>query len=252
MLTSFPGDPNKPIYRYMADKKWREMKRKVLVQRLTQMHVVPDLLPAIDPVLDIDLLWHGRITAPGEYVTSSWSQSAPSLRLQKFDKGEKIVTVVAVDADVPNLETDSFAERCHGIWTDITISPTTVNTGFLGSKSHTTILPWTPPYAQKGSPYHRIALFVLEQASGKSLSEETLARFKTGEAKFTMKEFARKLQLSPVTATMFRCQWDEDTAAVMKKHGIPGADMEFKRKPSESLPEKYTRKDGLRYRGWKK
>ena len=52
---------NKPIYRHLAHKKWSAMKRKILMQRITQMHVVPDVLPAIDPVLDVDLIYHRRI-----------------------------------------------------------------------------------------------------------------------------------------------------------------------------------------------
>jgi large subunit ribosomal protein L35 len=248
---------NKPIYRYLADKKWRDMKRKILLQRITQMHVTPDVLPEIDPVLDIDLIWHNRVVPPGEFVPSSWSENPPSLKIQKFDKGETLVTIVAVDSDVPNLETDSFDSRCHGIWTNISISPTKVDIGVLQgkeTKNEQTVLPWALPYAQKGSPYHRISLFVFEQPEGKQLSQ---AQIKTLTEKSTasnmwLRGFAAETGFKPVGVTMFRCQWDDNTAAVMERNGIPGADVEFKRKKPEKLPEKYQVKDGLRYRGWRK
>jgi large subunit ribosomal protein L35 len=272
---------NKPIYRYLADKKWREMKRKILLQRITQMSVTPDVLPEIDPVLDIDLIWHHRTITPGDFVPSTWSEKPPELKIQKFDKGEMLVTIAAVDSDVPNLETDSFDARCHGIWTNIAISPTKTDIGKLGRKnsensktaqtgkaegieqteateqikqSMRTVLPWAPPYAQKGSPYHRISLFVFEQPNGEQLSEEQIKGFaeKTAESDMWLRGFASQTGFKPVGVTMFRTQWDENTAAVMERNNIPGADVEFKRKKPEKLPDKYKVKDGLRYRGWKK
>ena len=51
VLTNLIGDMAKPIYRFLADRKWREYKRKIMVQRITQMNVVPDVVPTCDPVL---------------------------------------------------------------------------------------------------------------------------------------------------------------------------------------------------------
>lgn len=245
---------NKPIYRYLANKKWREMKRKILIQRITQMSVTPDVLPEIDPVLDIDLIWHRRIISPGDFVPSNWSEKPPTLRIQKFYQGEALLTIVAVDSDVPNTETDSFNSRCHGIWTNIPIAPSESGIGELGGKSEQTILPWSPPFAQKGSPYHRISLFVFEQPEGKKLSQQLIKEFteKTTASSIWLRGFAEQTGFKPVGVTMFRTQWDEHTAAVMERNDIPGADVEFKRKKPERLPDKYQVKDGLRYRGWRK
>jgi large subunit ribosomal protein L35 len=249
---------NKPIYRYLADKKWRNMKRKILLQRITQMHVTPDVLPEIDPVLDIDLIWHNRTIHPGDFVPSSWSENPPTLKIQKFDKGETLVTIVAVDSDVPNLDTDSFGSRCHGIWTNIPILPTKTDIGALGlgdTGSKQTVLPWAPPYAQKGSPYHRISLFVFEQPEGKEMSQTQIKALQE-KVKETpdmwLRGFVSETAYKPIGVTMFRCQFDETTTAVMDRNGIPGSDVVFKRKKPEKLPDKYQVKDGLRYRGWKK
>ncbi|KIW00276.1 uncharacterized protein PV09_08166 [Verruconis gallopava] len=259
------GDMNKPIYRYLADKKWRSMKRKVLMQRITQMHVVPDALPGIDPTLDVDLLWRRRGFTPGDFVPCSLSANPPSLRIQKFDKGEAMLTVVAVDSDVPDVESDGFRARCHGVWTGIRISPNEPNVGKLGGTNakFETVVPWSPPYAQKGSPYHRISLFVFEHADRKPLSEEQIASVKKAAAssetasaedatQIWLRGFVEMTGLKATGVTMFRTQWDETTREVMEKHGIEGADIEFRRKKPEKLPEKYRVKDGLRYRGWKK
>jgi large subunit ribosomal protein L35 len=245
---------NKPIYRYLANKKWRSMKRQILMQRITQMHVVPDVLPTIDPTLDIDLIWHKRVVQPGDFVPSNWSAKAPALRVQKFDAGNALVTIVAVDSDVPNVETDGFDSRCHGVWTDVRLGPDMPDVGKLEGKDIKTVVPWSPPYAQKGSPYHRISLFVFEQPQGKSLSEEHIQEITSqgADSEMWLRGFAEKTGFKPIGVTMFRTQWDEYTADVMKRHNIPGADLEFKRKKPERLPAKYQVKDGLRYRGWKK
>lgn len=248
---------NKPIYRYLANKKWREMKRKILMQRITQMSVVPDVLPEIDPTIDVDLIWHRRVVEPGTFVPSNWSAKAPSLRIQKFDKGEGYYTVVAVDSDVPNVETDSFDVRCHGIWSGFKISATDKEPVTLGGKAagsqQMSLLPWQVPYAQKGSPYHRISLWVFEHTEQKCLlSDKVKEMIETGDSSTWLRGFVEKTGLKPVGVTMFRTQWDDSMARVMKRNNIPGAELEFRRRKPERLPDKYQVKDGLRYRGWRK
>jgi large subunit ribosomal protein L35 len=227
------------------------MKRKILMQRITQMNVIPDVLPTIEPTLDVDLLWHKRIITPGDFVPSNWSENPPALRIQKFDKGEAKLTIVAVDSDVPNPETDSFESRCHGIWSNITISPTKTDAGTLKGKD---VLPWSPPFAQKGSPYHRISLFIFEQPEGSTITAEQVKTFSQNAFSddFSLRDFAEKSGFKAVGVTMFRTQWDETMKVVMERNGIPGADVEFRRKKPERLPEKDRVKDGLRYRGWRK
>ncbi|KAF2670260.1 PEBP-like protein [Microthyrium microscopicum] len=117
------GDMNKPIYRHLADKKWREYKRKLTMQRIETMSVVPDVLPQIDPIVSLDLGFSGHKVQPGEFVSSIRSQFPPSLSVQVFDGGERLVTVVVVDSDVPDIANDSFTTRCHGLYVNVPISP---------------------------------------------------------------------------------------------------------------------------------
>ena len=69
---------HKPIYRFLMNRKWREYRRPVLMQRLTQMHVMPDILPSIDPVVDVQVRFAGRDVAPGKIVESVNSERAPT------------------------------------------------------------------------------------------------------------------------------------------------------------------------------
>lgn len=115
---------SKPIYRYLADKQWRSYKRNVLMQRITQMSVVPDVLPTIDPTFSVALSFRQRAVQHGDFVDSRVSESPPHLRIQKYKKGEVLVTVAVVNADVPNVEKDGFDYRCHFLAGNVRLSPT--------------------------------------------------------------------------------------------------------------------------------
>jgi len=241
-----PGDMDRPIYRYLADKQWREYRRLLLVQRITQMNVVPDVLPFIDPTADVHLAFGRRNVQPGEFVDSRVSEIPARLSVQVFDRGERLVSVIVVDSDVPNLETDGFDYRCHFLAANIPISPTSASLLLLRlSKESHTILPWLPPYAQKGSPYHRLSVFILRQPEGKTLDVLSL-REKVLRDKFNLRSFNDKHALQPFGVHMFRSVWDEGTAGVMKRAGIEGAEIEFQRKKVEPLP--YKKKNSERYR----
>ncbi len=229
---------DKPIYRYLADRKWREYPRKILVQRINQMRVVPDVIPAVDPVLDVKIAFGKKIVPAGEFVKSDISESPCQLTLQSFDRGEKMLTIAVVDADVPNLETDSFDTRCHYLASNVKISPTQplVNLATLSPESQV-LLPWLPPHAQKGSPYHRLAIIVLQQKENTPIDPE-VAKTNIQRDDFSVRRLMSRHKLTPVSASLFRTIWDDSTPAVMARAGIEGADIELKRKKVEPLPYK--------------
>jgi len=232
------GDMNKPIYRYLAERKWREYPRKILVQRITQMNVLPDVIPNCDPILDVKISFGKKAVPPGDFVESHISETPCQLTLQLFDRGEKMVSIAIVDPDVPNIETDSFDTRCHFLASNITISATQtlVDLAKLSVDSQV-LLPWLPPHAQKGSPYHRLSIIVLQQKDNIPIDLE-IARKKIARDGFSTRSFMSRHILSPISASLFRNQWDESTAAVMQRAGLAGADVELKRKKVEPLPYK--------------
>ncbi|CRK44655.1 hypothetical protein BN1723_016359, partial [Verticillium longisporum] len=96
-----------------------------------------------------------------------------------------------------------------------------------------------------GAPYHRLAIFVLDQPGNKPLdiaalraqyskktvtdesssSSSAVAAPATG---FSLKSLRDKFALTPTGFTLFRTVWDEHTADVMHRAGVPGADVEFR------------------------
>lgn len=241
------GDMNKPIYRYLAEKKWRKYKRLVLEQRIAQMSIVPDLLPALDITADIDLAFGRRSVAPGAFVDSAVSEKMPRLTVQTFTPGERLVTVVVVDADVPVPETDSFTYRCHLIAANIPLSPTQISIPLQRiaqddqkapeASARKIAVPWSAPWAHKGAPYHRLAIFVLDQQDAKVLDVARISQ--TKRDKFNLRSFIDSYKLQPLTATLFRTQWDENMAGVLQRAGLEDQSVvEYKRKRVEPLPYK--------------
>ncbi|KAK0356390.1 mitochondrial 54S ribosomal protein YmL35 [Friedmanniomyces endolithicus] len=274
------GDMTKPIYRHLADAQWRSYKRQILVQRLTQMNVIPDVLPALEPIVSTGLAFPTTSsTTParsrlkrvqhGDFVSSTLSSQPPTLWIQPYNKGTRLCTVAVVNPDVPNVEKDGFDHRCHFLAVNIPISPinTRVRLGELGSTSENkgdVLLPWLPAYAQKGAPYQRMSIIVLEQPSptltpilttllgavaesqeldAESASQDPRYNVRDG---FNLRSFVDRYGLKAVGADLFRTKWDEGTAGVMQQAGIVGWDVEFRRKRVEPLP--YQRKASERYR----
>jgi large subunit ribosomal protein L35 len=237
---------NKPIYRFLADRKWREYRRPVLVQRITQMNVIPDVLAYIDLTADVRLMFNKRNIAPGDFVESTMSETAPRLNVQLFEKGQKLVTVAVIDSDVPNLEKDGFEYRCHFLAVNIPISPTatSIDLGKLAKDSQV-ILPWKAPYAQKGSPYHRLSTFVLEQRRGEMPDVADL-QTKTKPENFILRSFQSRHDLQPIGAHLFRTKWDEGMADVMTRAGVEGVDVQLKRARLEPLPYKRRNPSSMR------
>lgn len=238
------GDMNRPIYRYLADREWRKYRRLLLMQRISQMHIVPDIIPFLDPTAEVALAFGPRVVQPGEFVDSRVSEIPAKLRIQVFDKGERLVSIVIVDPDVPNEATDGFEYRCHFLAVNIPVSPTSTYPIRLSRLDEQTALTWLPPFAQKGAPYHRLSVFILQQPHGEKLDLEAIKKVKRDG--FNLRSFKDRHALTPVGVNMFRSQWDEGTDGVMERAGVEGADVEFKRKKPEKLP--YKKKDGARYR----
>ena len=178
-------------------------------------------------------------------MDSRVSEASPRLDVQVFDKGSRNVSVVVIDPDVPNLQTDGFDYRCHYLAVNVPLSPSSPSISLPSISQDQTVFPWLPPHAQKGSPYHRLSIFILQQPQSSTLKPSAIRECYQRDG-FNLRSFNDKHLVKPVGATLFRSIWDEGTAGVMARAGLEGANIELKRKKPESLP--YKKKDGARYR----
>ncbi|TQS38868.1 hypothetical protein Golomagni_00619 [Golovinomyces magnicellulatus] len=232
------GDMNKPIYRHLACEKWKGYHRKILVQRIEQFAIVPDLLPTFEPKAAVNVAFRRRKVQPGDYVDSRVSEVPARLKVQVFDKGERLISVVMIDADVPMVEIDNYVQRCHFLAVNIQISPTQISVPLSRLNPETqVIVPWLPPFAQKGSEYHRYSIFVLEQEAGSMLDLEEVKKTIPRDG-FSLQDFISNTSAHPVGLGVFRSIWDEGTAGVMHRASIEGAGIVFKRKKVIALKPK--------------
>ncbi|RSM19884.1 hypothetical protein CDV31_001242 [Fusarium ambrosium] len=239
------GDMNKPIYRHYAEKQWRSYDHRLITQRIKQFNIVPDVLPKLEPTADVQLYFRKLKIPPGQIVDSLVSENAPRLRVQVFDKGERLVTVVVVDSDVPDPEKDTFSKRCHYLAANIPLSPADTSLPLSRIKADDQLaVPWLPAFSQKGAPYHRLGIYLLEQKPGERLDVSKLKKLYSKRTGFSLKSLRDKFSLKPFGFNLFRTVWDENTASVMKRHDIEGGDVEFRPTRVHSM------KPPVKPRGW--
>ncbi|KAL7785278.1 PEBP-like protein [Trichoderma ceciliae] len=239
------GDMDKPIYRHLAERKWRTYDYRLITQRIKQFSIVPDVLPKLDPVADVQLFFRTAKIPPGQVVDSLVSENPPRLRVQVFDQGSRLVSLVVLDSDVPDVDKDAFSKRCHYLAANIPVSPSETSLPLSKIKGDDQLaVPWLPPSSQKGAPYHRLGIYLLQQKPGARLDVAKLKELYSSRDGFSLKSFRDKFSLTPVGFNMFRTVWDDNTAAVMARHSVAGGDVEFRPARVHSL------KPPVKARGW--
>jgi len=104
------------------------------MQRLETMHVIPDVLPTIDPIVDVQVHFKGRKVQPGLLLDSLMVEEFPTVRVIPFKNKELLCTIAVVDPgifialpritgaaqandplDVPDPKKHRFRYRCHWV-----------------------------------------------------------------------------------------------------------------------------------------
>ncbi|KZV92052.1 hypothetical protein EXIGLDRAFT_769340, partial [Exidia glandulosa HHB12029] len=137
-------DFTKPVHRHLVEEKWRKEGRlDLLMERVYQMHVVPDLLPAFHPNVDLRVEYPMRLPhnkalverimqrggttrkapmEPGRFLLPWQTLRPPTLRARAFHLDERLYTLVMVDPDVPDVERATFQAFAHWIVPNIPLS----------------------------------------------------------------------------------------------------------------------------------
>jgi large subunit ribosomal protein L35 len=88
---------HRPIYRHLLNKKWRFRNRPILIQRLEQFNIVPDVLPKIDPIVDLQVRFRRKKAQPGSILDSLLTEEHPTFNVIPFKAGNILCTVAIVD-----------------------------------------------------------------------------------------------------------------------------------------------------------
>ncbi|KAF7306357.1 hypothetical protein MIND_00426900 [Mycena indigotica] len=175
------ADMRIPSHRHLVEQRWRkEGDLDLLMERLHQMHVLPDVLPALHPTVDLRLtarLMPAHFAAlmrrnragrgvntykevvPGNYLTPKQTMAPPRVYANAFHTDVRLYTLLMLDADVPDPQHRTYTTFLHWLKPNIPLSAT--HAGRLAHlNSHTAYI---PPHPQRGTPYHRYVTLLLPQ-----------------------------------------------------------------------------------------
>ncbi|CAG8616730.1 4180_t:CDS:2, partial [Cetraspora pellucida] len=197
-------DMSIPVYRHLKEKHWKSGPLPKLMERITQMYVVPDVFPDLVPTMDLEFEFDDEFVEPGCFQRPIRTINPPTIVMNNFHVETRLYTLIMVDPDMPDVENKSFQTQWHWLITNIPISAT--KTDISGG---TEVLQYVSPHPPKGTKYHRYTLGAFEQPIGKI--EVTKADLITN-----VREFASKYNLILRGATFFREVWDRDVSTIYR------------------------------------
>lgn len=172
--TGGEGHMDRAVMRHLAERAWRrEGELDLLMQRVMQLSIVPDLLPDHTPSAAIRIATTESVE-PGSIQSSKAFASPPKVTVQLFShpsapteatpNPESLYTLLIVDPDSPNHETQSFSQRVHYAKTDIPLSVLSGDVN-LFTAAGTELVSYEPPAPARGSGKHRYTFIVIKQGS---------------------------------------------------------------------------------------
>ncbi|KAJ2001146.1 mitochondrial 54S ribosomal protein YmL35 [Coemansia thaxteri] len=201
-------DLTRPVYLHLKEQAWRGRPLEILMQRLLQMYVLPDLLDPRDvgtPEAQLNLTLSGSpdlILEPGSIISPSDAREQLEIELVKFHEDSRLHTLVMVDLDEPLEAQQTFREQFHWVVANLPFSKSQ-------SKANTAdglvLLPYIPPHPARGTPAHRYAVVLFEQGEGglKRLEATNVSRDSV------LRNFVAQHGLRPAGISFFRASWTE-------------------------------------------
>ncbi|EKM83372.1 hypothetical protein AGABI1DRAFT_116893 [Agaricus bisporus var. burnettii JB137-S8] len=176
----------KTVDRHLLEQKWRrEGDLDLLMERLHQMKVMPDVLSELHPSIDVRLTVSSlggipgkanKMVEPGTFLLPRQTFDPPKLYANVYHTDTRLYTLVLLDADVPDEANATLTTYLHWMQPNVPLSADHTSR-ILDLNKHTKYI---PPHPQQGTNYHRYVLLLLQQpprgASHYSLNIETRAK----------------------------------------------------------------------------
>lgn len=218
-------DKNQAIYRNFLKKKWESYDLMITMQRLEQLHVVPDTLPTIDPKVDVKLKFSHTVdpelagwVTPGAIVPSFAVSQPPTIQIQEFDRidREQLYSIIIINPDAPDLSTNSFKTTLqYGLYNvplnneDNIIDPRKL----LAHGDEYTFKEYEPLVPEKNAETQRACVWVFRQPSKLSLNS-------IDSDKFDVRSFVSDNNLTAVGAHVWRQHYDRSVNDLRAKFGL--------------------------------
>lgn len=216
------ADFNEPVYRHLAEQKWKDYDLLILMQRLETLKVIPDTMPTLEPRANVEIQFPGFVNkwlTPGDVIPCGVATRPPVVKIQEYKEisENSLYTLVIVDPDTPDLATDSYTTTLK--WAVSNIPLSNVN-AVVDTEKATELMPYLPPTPEKNSGIHRHAVWAFRQTNGvvENVDETLLTR-----ENFNIRKFAEELKLDAVGAHIWRSKFDRTSEALREKYGLaPG------------------------------
>lgn len=217
-------DQSHPVYRHNLKKKWESHDLMIIMQRLEQLHIIPDTMSSLEPTVEVRVKF-GHNTdpeltdwiSPGSILPAFAVAEPPCIKVQSFDKieGHKLFTVLLVNPDLPDLETNSFKTVLQYGLANVALSnvDNVITPSKLLSDSSIIFKDYTPLLPEKNSGNQRACLWVFSQ-------DKEIAIDEVNTDGFDIRSFAEKYNLTPVGAHAWRQHFDRSVNDLRAKFGL--------------------------------
>lgn len=214
-------DMAQPVYRELAKKKWKLHDLMVTMQRLEQLHVIPDTMPTLNPKVNVEVkfphntnLEFSDWVAPGTVLPAFAVAKPPTIKIQAYDT-ESLYTIVLVNPDTPDLSQNSFSTTLHfGIRNvELGFVDNTVDAKWYLENEDKIFSDYVALTPEKNAPTQRAALWVFKQ--GEEIAVQSDIR-----ENFDIREFAEKNDLEAVGAYVWRQTFDRSVNKSREEFGL--------------------------------
>ncbi|KAJ2614974.1 mitochondrial 54S ribosomal protein YmL35 [Coemansia sp. RSA 1365] len=206
-------DLTQPVYRYLKERAWRGRPLEILMQRILQMFVLPDMLDprAMDtPEAQLNIVSsENGVIEPGAVVDPASALKAPEIELVSFREDKRLHTLVMLDLDEPCEEQQSFREQFHWIVSNLAFSKDQTK---ADPSTGSVLLPYIPPHPAHGSPIHRYVVVALEQSNDGQNRLDSIDVSRD----MVMRDFIAEHELRIVGISFFRSAWNESVDEIYR------------------------------------
>lgn len=218
-------DYTQPVYRELLKQEWESKDQMLLMQRLEQLHAIPDTLPTFEPRVPVSLKFLNHTTVnrwvePGTVLSSNVTTYPPSIKIQELDQVDtktQLYTVLIVNPDVADIANNTYKTQISWGLSNVKLD---YNDNFITPRrlleddgSINEIIEYQPPVPEKNLPAQRFIVWVFRQPSPINV--------KLSNRDFNIREFVKVNSLDAVGAHMWRSTWDLNVSKVRELYGLP-------------------------------
>lgn len=219
-------DRKQPVYRRFLQQKWQSYALMVTMQRLEQLHVIPDTLPTLDPVVDVRVKFAHNTNGefndwvePGTVLPAFAVARPPTIEVQEFFRpadASGLYTVLVVNPDTPDVARNSYSTTLHYGLANVPLDyvDNTISAATLLAHPKAVFAPYVPLVPEKNGGMQRACVWVFRQAG-------PIAPAPVNRGAFDIRAFSAHHGLTAAGAHVWRQQFDRSVGRVRAEYGLP-------------------------------